>query len=52
MTSPSRGVGGDSVMAGRTAVTGGTNTVVGDDLIIPGVGGGLCDGRADHHRVR
>ena len=42
MTSPSRGVGvGDSVMAGRTAVTGGTNTVVGDDLIIPGVGVGV-----------
>ena len=34
-------------MVGRTAVTGGTNTVVGDHLIIPGGGGGLCDGRAD-----
>ena len=40
-------------MAGRTAVTGGTNTVVGDDLTIPGGGGGgLCDGRADSSNGR
>ena len=29
------------MMAGRTAVTGGTNTVVGDHLTIPGGGGTL-----------